>query len=82
MEGLGYKGKLPSLPPPPTVITIMQYYLLLVALLVDVVAIEVTPEGSDFEAFSLGPKDHSNGGEGTLEGREIGSKRVTEHINV
>lgn len=55
---------------------------MLVALLVDVVAIEVTPEGSDLEAFSLGSKDHSNDGEDTLEGRGIGLKRVTEHINV
>ena len=57
---------------------------MLVELLLEVVVIGVTPEGSDFEAFNnlpLGPKDHSNVGEGTLEGRGTGSKRVAEHIN-
>ena len=46
-------------------------------LLLIAVGIAVTPEGS--EALPL--KDHSNFGEGTLEGRRLGSKSVDEHVS-
>ena len=44
-----------------------------------VVAIEITPEGS--EALPFGPKNHSNVGEGIFEGRGIGEMRVAEHVS-
>ena len=43
------------------------------------VVVGVNPDGS--EALPFGPKNHSKVGEGTLDGREIGSKRVAEHIS-
>lgn len=43
------------------------------------VAIGVAPEGSG--ALLLGPKNHSKVGEGTLEGRGMGSTRTAEHIS-
>ena len=48
-------------------------------LLLIAVVIGVTPEGS--EALPFGPKNHSKVGEGTLDGRGMGSKRVAEHIS-
>ena len=52
---------------------------MLVELLFVAVPIGVTPEGS--EALLFGPKNHSKVGEGTLEGRGMGSKRVAEHVS-
>ena len=43
------------------------------------VAVGVTPEGS--EALPCGPKNHSNVGEGTLEGRGMGEVRFAEHVS-
>ena len=41
----------------------------------------VTPDGSEFDVLLFGPKNHSKVGEGTSEGRGMGSKRVAEHIS-
>ena len=48
-------------------------------LLLIAVAGRVKPEGS--EALPFGPKNHSKVGEGTLEGRGTGSKRIAEQLS-
>ena len=46
--------------------------------LLEIVAIGVTPDGS--AALPLGPKNHSKVGEGISEGSGTGLKRVAEHV--
>ena len=48
-------------------------------LLLITVSVGVNPEGS--EALPFGPKNHSKVGEGTLEGRGTGSKRIAEQLS-
>ena len=47
--------------------------------LINNIVVGVKPQGS--EALPFEPKNHSNIGEGMLECRGIGSRKVTEHVS-
>ena len=49
--------------------------------LLEIDATGVTPDGSVLDALPFEPKSHSKIGEGTSEGRGMGSKSVAEHIS-